>query len=137
MGTPSTYKHFWNDKKYLKTKEILSWGYYEYDNERLLKEEAEKIVQHLNDYGIYKFGGTCLNVNVFRNSRTEIKDKSLWKINQKRGIKKAKEKGVYKGRKISIDTEKVLELKEQGLGATAIARYLGIGRASVYRVTKK
>ena len=41
MGTPSTYKHFWNDKKYLKTKEILSWGYYEYDNERLLKEEAE------------------------------------------------------------------------------------------------
>ena len=53
------------------------------------------------------------------------------------GIAKAKKKGVYKGRKPSIDAEKVQELREQGMGASAIAKELGIGRASVYRVLGK
>ena len=52
---------------------------------------------------------------------------------QMEGIKKAKEKGVYKGRKPSIDVDTVKELKGKGLGASAIAKELGIGRASVYR----
>ena len=38
-----------------------------------------------------------------------------------------------KGRKPSVDVERVRELKESGMGASAIARELGIGRASVYR----
>ena len=33
-----------------------------------------------------------------------------------------------------IDADKVRELKQQGLGATEIAKALKIGRASVYRV---
>jgi DNA invertase Pin-like site-specific DNA recombinase len=41
---------------------------------------------------------------------------------------------MYKGRSVSIDAIKVREMKAQGLGATAIAKALGIGRASVYRV---
>ena len=49
------------------------------------------------------------------------------------GIAKAKEKGVYKGRKPSIDANTVKELHSQGMGASAIAKELGIGRASVYR----
>ena len=49
------------------------------------------------------------------------------------GIAKAKERGVYKGRKRSVDVEKVRALKQSGMGAAAIARELGIGRASVYR----
>ena len=52
---------------------------------------------------------------------------------QMEGIKKAKEKGVYKGRKPSVDIQKVKELRDSGLGASAIAKELGIGRASVYR----
>ncbi len=32
-----------------------------------------------------------------------------------------------------MDVEKVKELKESGLGASAIAKEMGIGRASVYR----
>lgn len=44
-------------------------------------------------------------------------------------------KGVYKGRKPSIDPAEVRRLRtEEKLGATAIANRLGIGRASVYRV---
>ena len=37
------------------------------------------------------------------------------------------------GRKPSVDVERVRELKESGMGASAIAKELGIGRASVYR----
>jgi DNA invertase Pin-like site-specific DNA recombinase len=50
------------------------------------------------------------------------------------GIAKAKAADVYKGRKPVIDTAKVKELQGKGLGATEIAKRLGIGRASVYRV---
>ena len=58
---------------------------------------------------------------------------NLRKERQMEGISKAKERGVYKGRKPSVDVEKVKSLKESGLGASAIAKELGIGRASVYR----
>ena len=50
------------------------------------------------------------------------------------GIAKAKAAGVYKGRKPSINLDNVKELRDQGLGATEIAKRLKIGRASVYRV---
>jgi DNA invertase Pin-like site-specific DNA recombinase len=55
---------------------------------------------------------------------------------QLEGIARAKANGVYvgKGRPASIDAAQVREMKSQGLGATAIADELGIGRASVYRV---
>ena len=52
---------------------------------------------------------------------------------QMEGIKKAKEKGVYKGRKQTLDVAKVKELASEGLMKTEIAKRLGIGRASVYR----
>ena len=50
------------------------------------------------------------------------------------GIAAAKAKGVYRGRPASIEAEEVAELKDEGLGAIEIAKRLGIGRASVYRV---
>ena len=58
---------------------------------------------------------------------------NLRKERQMEGILKAKEKGVYKGRKPSVDVQKVKELRDSGLGASKIAKELGIGRASVYR----
>ena len=60
---------------------------------------------------------------------------NLRRERQLEGIKAAKEKGIYKGRKPSIDAAEVRRLREQEkLGPTAIAKRLGIGRASVYRV---
>jgi DNA invertase Pin-like site-specific DNA recombinase len=60
---------------------------------------------------------------------------NLRRERQLEGIRAAKAKGVYKGRKPSIDVAEVRRLREQEqLGPTAIARRLGIGRASVYRV---
>jgi DNA invertase Pin-like site-specific DNA recombinase len=58
---------------------------------------------------------------------------NLRKERQLEGIADAKARGVYKGRKASIDPSKVREMAAQGLGATAIAKALRIGRASVYR----
>lgn len=58
---------------------------------------------------------------------------NLRRERQMEGIAKAKARGVYKGRKRSVDVEKVRALKEAGMGGVAIARELGIGRASVYR----
>jgi DNA invertase Pin-like site-specific DNA recombinase len=53
---------------------------------------------------------------------------------QLEGIEKAKAAGVYKGRKPSVDVAKVRELHAAGERPSAIAKELGIGRASVYRV---
>ena len=60
---------------------------------------------------------------------------NLRRERQLEGIAAAKKAGVYKGRPPSIDVAKIKELEADGLGATEIAQRLGIGRASVYRVT--
>ena len=60
---------------------------------------------------------------------------NLRRERQLEGIKAAKAKGIYKGRKPSIDPAQVRRLLEvEGLRPSAIARRLGIGRASVYRI---
>lgn len=58
---------------------------------------------------------------------------NLRRERQLEGIAKAKAEGVYKGRPPSIDAQRVRELRANGVGASEIARQLGIGRASVYR----
>lgn len=50
------------------------------------------------------------------------------------GIAAAKAAGVYEGRPVSIDPEAVRHLRGKGMGAKGIAKAMGIGRASVYRV---
>ncbi len=63
---------------------------------------------------------------------------NLRRERQLEGIKAAKERGVYKGRRPTIDAAELRRLRdEEHLGPAAIARRLGIGRASVYRVLKK
>src|SRR5919107_458284 len=60
---------------------------------------------------------------------------NLRRERQLEGIRAAKAKGVYKGRKPRIDAAEVRRLRKgEGLGPAAIARRLGVGRASVYRV---
>jgi len=55
---------------------------------------------------------------------------------QREGIEKAKGEGKYKGRKPTARAKhhSVEELRGQGMGATEIAKRVGIGRASVYRI---
>jgi len=62
---------------------------------------------------------------------------NLRRERQMEGILKAKASGKYKGRKQSIDRDRVKQLKAQGMGASKIAAELGIARASVYRVLEE
>jgi DNA invertase Pin-like site-specific DNA recombinase len=54
---------------------------------------------------------------------------------QREGIAKAKAEGKYKGRAATARAKAadVLKLHKKGMGATDIAKQLGIGRSSVYR----
>ena len=58
---------------------------------------------------------------------------NLRRERQLEGIADAKARGVYKGRKASIDPAKVKQMKADGMGPSAIAKAHKIGRASVYR----
>ena len=62
---------------------------------------------------------------------------NLRKERQIEGVRKAKERGVYKGRGRTIDASKIYELKQNGYGATKISKQLGITRQSVYRLFKE
>jgi DNA invertase Pin-like site-specific DNA recombinase len=57
---------------------------------------------------------------------------NLRRERQMEGIAKAA--GVYKGGKTRIAADEVRRLAGEGMGPSAIARQLGIGRASVYRL---
>ena len=50
------------------------------------------------------------------------------------GRVEAKAKGVKFGRNRTIDRKKILALHEKGMGATSIARQMGIGRSTVYKL---
>ena len=58
---------------------------------------------------------------------------------QREGIAKAKAEGKYRGRSPTARAKapEVAVLWAEGLGATEIAKRLGIGRASVYRVLEE
>lgn len=59
---------------------------------------------------------------------------AIRKDRQMEGIQAAKAKGVYKGRKPSLDREKIMTMLAEGKRPTDIARALGADRSSVYRI---
>lgn len=66
-------------------------------------------------------------------------ERSIMLERQREGIAKAREKGVYKGRKPTAraKADRIKAMKADGIGASKIAAELGIGRASVYRVLRE
>ena len=64
---------------------------------------------------------------------------NIRKERQLEGIAKAKEKGVYKGRKPTAQAKKaeMLKLLESGMSKPKIAKELGVSVASVYNVLKE
>jgi DNA invertase Pin-like site-specific DNA recombinase len=63
-------------------------------------------------------------------------ERELMLERQREGIAKAKAAGRYKGRAPTARAklDQIRSLRAEGIGATQIARRLGIGRASVYRL---
>jgi DNA invertase Pin-like site-specific DNA recombinase len=80
----------------------------------------------ISEASIRKFLGAETDVAEFKND--------IRRARKRDGIEKAKERGPYRGRPSTIDEQQIAWLANAGLGATAIARRLGISRASVYRL---
>jgi DNA invertase Pin-like site-specific DNA recombinase len=107
--------------------------------------DLENIIKQLNEKGVQvSFLSEALSFSADAEdalSRLQLQmmgafaqfERSIIRKRQAEGIAKAKARGVYKGRKRKIDGDRVRELKERGMGASAIARELSIARASVYR----
>ena len=62
---------------------------------------------------------------------------NLRRERQMEGIARAKARGVYKGRRPSVDTGEVRRLHAEGVRPSEIARRMGIGRTSVWRALKE
>lgn len=62
---------------------------------------------------------------------------AIRKDRQLEGIAAAKAKGIYRGRKPTLDREKIIVMLAEGKGPTEIATALGASRASIYRIAKE
>jgi DNA invertase Pin-like site-specific DNA recombinase len=85
--------------------------------------------------------GKCMLdlLGVFAELETNLRrERQMEAIKRIKEIDRAKAPGerTYRGRPPTIKADEISRLKNEGLGATAIAERLGIGRASVYRVLK-
>jgi len=67
-------------------------------------------------------------------------ENNLRRDRQMEGIKKAKAEGRYNGRPRSIETEqrnKIIRLKQEGIGATEIGIRMGVSRRHIYRILEE
>ncbi len=105
--------------------------------------DLQLIVKELEEKGV-TFAATEQSINTktpegkcFLNMLSVFSEfeTSIRKERQMDGIKVNKHK--FKGRGQTIDAKRIQDLKSEGLGATAIAKQMGIDRTSVYRLLKK
>ena len=105
--------------------------------------DLQKLIRELDSKGV-TFTATEQNIDTkstegkcFLNMLSVFSEfeTSIRKERQMSGIKANIHK--FKGRGQTIDIERIQKLKEEGKGATAIAREMGIDRTSVYRLLKR
>jgi hypothetical protein len=59
---------------------------------------------------------------------------SLCRERRRAGIDKAKAEGKYKGRQVTLDRQKVVQLMGRGMGASEVAKVVGCSRAAIYKI---
>jgi DNA invertase Pin-like site-specific DNA recombinase len=104
--------------------------------------DLRKIIDQLTAKGV---GFRCLQQGAIDTTRSDGRlllnvlasfaefEADIRKERQAEGIAKAKADNRYKGRKPTVDVAAVRGLHAEGMGPSAIAKRLSIGRASVYR----
>ena len=107
--------------------------------------DLQNIVQTLNDKKVtISFLSERLTFSADTNdpfSRLQLQmigciaefERNIIRKRQSEGIAKAKERGVYKGRKKQVDDAKIVALKNAGQKISEIAAALGVSRMTVYR----
>ena len=60
-------------------------------------------------------------------------ERNIIRQRQAEGIARAKARGVYKGRKKTIDENRIRNMKAEGHSVTEIAELVGVSRMTVYR----
>ena len=60
-------------------------------------------------------------------------ERNIIRSRQAEGIARAKARGVYKGRKKTIDENRIRAMKDDGHSVTEIAELVGVSRMTVYR----
>lgn len=63
-------------------------------------------------------------------------ERAFLRDRQAKGIAAAKGKGIYKGRTATVPMDRLRQLRESGMGPTAIGKELGISRVHVHRLLK-
>ena len=63
-------------------------------------------------------------------------ERNIIRQRQAEGIARATARGVYKGRKQTLDRKSILSMKAAGWGVTQISETLGVSRMSIYRILK-
>ena len=110
--------------------------------------DLQQIISELNDKGVsvkfvsesLKFSGS--EEDPFAKLQLQMLgafaefERNLIKKRQREGIAKAKERGVYTGRKKQIDDDRIKILKLDGATVAHIAAEMDISRQSVYRALK-
>ena len=105
--------------------------------------DLQVLIRELEDKGV-TFSATEQSINTktpegkcFLNMLSVFSEfeTNLRRERQLDGIKANRHK--FKGKQTTIDVKRIKALKEEGLGATAIAKDMGIDRTSVYRLLKR
>lgn len=97
--------------------------------------EAKRVALRILDMGIDTGSATGKLVLTILGGVAEF-ERQIMLERQREGIAKAKAEGKYRGRAPTAraKADDVLKLHREGTGGTAIAKRLGISRASVYRI---
>ncbi|MCR9126748.1 MAG: recombinase family protein [Rhodobacteraceae bacterium] len=118
-----------------------------YSIDRLARDlrDLQAIIQTLTDKGVTisfiseKLTFSGHNDDAFSRLQLQLMgafaefERNIIRKRQAEGIAKAKARGVYKGRKKTVDTAKIITLKQQGKRVSDIASELGVSRMTVYR----
>ena len=122
--------------------EVIVWSI-----DRLARDlrDLQDIIQRLNDKGVsvsflkekLTFSGDA--DDAFARLQLQMMgafaefERNIIRQRQAEGIARAKDRGVYKGRKKTIDENRIRAMKAEGHSVTEIAEIVGVSRMTVYR----
>ena len=122
--------------------EVIVWSI-----DRLARDlrDLQDIIQRLNDKGVsvsflkekLVFSGDAQDA--FSGLQLQLMgafaefERNIIRQRQAEGIARAQVRGVYKGRKKTIDENRIRKMKAEGHSVTEIAELVGVSRMTVYR----